>query len=82
MSVGGFVSSLFDAEDAPELELDDSFSEASPRESIIHRFVKNIKPDVPLISTYRNRFQPQLTWEETAKDRYDLAKVHVIRGRI
>jgi hypothetical protein len=67
LSAGGFVSFLFDIEDASELELVDSFSEATPRESIIHQFVENIKPDIPLISTYRNKFQPQLTWAETAK---------------
>jgi hypothetical protein len=49
LSVGGFVSFLFDVEDALELELVDSFSEATPRESIIDQFVENIKADTPLI---------------------------------
>ena len=67
MSVSGLVSFLFDVEDAPELALGDSFSEATPRESIIDQFVENIKPDIPPISTCRGKFQPQLTWAETAK---------------
>jgi hypothetical protein len=67
LSAGGFVSFLFDTEDASELELVDLLSDATPRESIIHQFVENIKPDVSLILTYRNRFQPQLTWAERAK---------------